>query len=416
MTAAADLATRSRAGGIPAGRPRIGRRGALVAVGVVVLLGILVALILAGGSPQAYLDPEDTGRYGTEALAEVLRGHGVEVDVVRGVHALAGADISVGTTVVVGDPQLIGAGAAGIAASLTRPADRVVLLDPTQAELSAFAVPATVTPAPSGLSLTAQCGGDIVRGSDTIAPPEVRFTTPERPDRPVTECFPLEDPSGAAAAALPADTAAHGAAMVTAAAVTGRPETVAIGFAEGLTNGSITEQSLAGVAVRALGGSPRLVWYQPEPGDLSVTASGGSTATDPWPAWQTPATVLVLAALVVLAVVRGRRLGRLVPEPLPVVVRAVETTESRGRLYRRAKDRDRAAAILRDAALRRLRQRLALAPAAPAGVVVPVVAAATGESTAEVGALLFGPPPTDDPGLLRLGQQLTDLEERARTP
>ena len=36
---------------------------------------------------------------------------------------------------------------------------------------------------------------------------------------------------------------------------------------------------------------------------------------------------------------RGRRLGRLVVEPLPVVVQAVESTESRGRLYRRARDR-----------------------------------------------------------------------------
>ena len=55
-----------------------------------------------------------------------------------------------------------------------------------------------------------------------------------------------------------------------------------------------------------------------------------------------------------------RRLGRLVREPLPVVVRAVETTERRGRLYRRAGDRARAAAVLRLAPADRLARRLAV--------------------------------------------------------
>ena len=43
---------------------------------------------------------------------------------------------------------------------------------------------------------------------------------------------------------------------------------------------------------------------------------------------------------------RGRRLGPLVVEPLPVVVKAVESTQGRGRLYRRVRDRAHAAGIL----------------------------------------------------------------------
>ena len=94
-------------------------------------------------------------------------------------------------------------------------------------------------------------------------------------------------------------------------------------------------------------------------------------------AWAGPASVLVGVAVVLLAVVRGRRLGRLVREPLPVVVRAIETTESRGRLYRRAGDRERAAAVLRAGTAQRLTARLALARgAAPAALVGAVSAAA----------------------------------------
>ena len=57
---------------------------------------------------------------------------------------------------------------------------------------------------------------------------------------------------------------------------------------------------------------------------------------------------------------RARRLGPLATEPLPVVVRAVETTRSLGRLYRRSGDRGHAAESLRRAARSRLAERLRL--------------------------------------------------------
>jgi hypothetical protein len=416
-TGAAGPAPATTPTGIPGAAPRRRptRRGALVGLAVIVLLAVLVALILASGRPTGYLDPESTGRYGTEALVEVLRHHGVEVDVVRGVRNLEAAGVRTGTTVLVGDPRYIGAGAAELAATVTRRADRVVLLNPSQAEVDAFDIPVTVSPA-SAPEVRGRCDSPVARSSDTVIATEVRFATPQAPaDRHVTLCFPLPDPAGDPRAD-PGPGAPHGAAMVTAQRIAGHPETVAIGFGIALANGLVTEDSHAGIAVRALGGSPRLLWYQPDPGDLAVTASGGTMSTNPWPRWLRPAVSLLMTAVVMLALVRGRRLGRLVAEPLPVVVRAIETTESRGRLYRRAKDRERAAAILRDATVRRLRGRLAIAPTTPAEVVVPLVAAATGLPAPDIGQALFGPPPTDDPGLLRLGQLLADLEERARHP
>ncbi len=59
-------------------------------------------------------------------------------------------------------------------------------------------------------------------------------------------------------------------------------------------------------------------------------------------------------AVVLLALWRARRLGPVVPESLPVVVRAAEATEGRGRMYRRAGARDRAAGRLRAATRTRI--------------------------------------------------------------
>ena len=80
-----------------------------------------------------------------------------------------------------------------------------------------------------------------------------------------------------------------------------------------------------------------------------------------WIVWQ------LCLAVVLLALWKGRRIGPLVAEELPVVVRASETVEGRGRLYRSRRARDRAADALRTATLQRLLPRLGLGPNADAG-------------------------------------------------
>ena len=74
--------------------------------------------------------------------------------------------------------------------------------------------------------------------------------------------------------------------------------------------------------------------------------------------------IVVQLCLVVLllALWKGRRLGPLVAEQLPVVVRASETVEGRGRLYRSRRAGDRAADALRTATLQRMMPRLGLGP------------------------------------------------------
>ncbi len=126
--------------------------------------------------------------------------------------------------------------------------------------------------------------------------------------------------------------------------------------------------------------------------------------------------MLLATAVLVLAVVRGRRMGALVTERLPVVVRAVETTESRGRIYRRARDRERAARILRVATTDAAGPPSRRLPTTELTVVVPAAAAASGMPAAEIAALLAGAPPTTDAELHTIAVSLSRLEERVRTP
>ena len=94
--------------------------------------------------------------------------------------------------------------------------------------------------------------------------------------------------------------------------------------------------------------------------------------------------------VVLLALWRMRRLGPLVTEPLPVVVRACETVEGHGRLYRSRRARDRAAAALREAALGRIVTRLGLPRDVTADAVCQELADRTGRDPGESGRSCSG--------------------------
>ena len=131
-----------------------------------------------------------------------------------------------------------------------------------------------------------------------------------------------------------------------------------------MTNGGLLQAGNAALAMNLAGDRPRLVWYAPHriEGETSSPTSIFDLIPDnvTWIVWQLWLVVLLVALW------KGRRLGPLVAEDLPVVVRASETVEGRGRLYRSRRARDRAARALRTATLQRLLPRLGLGADAPA--------------------------------------------------
>ena len=189
---------------------------------------------------------------------------------------------------------------------------------------------------------------------------------------------------------------------------------VIFGADQALTNDQILRADNAAVALRLLGQDQHLVWYVPSLEDLA--ADDGVSWQTLLPRWIRPALGLGVVVMITLVLWRARRFGALATEPLPVVVRAVETTRSLGRLYRRSGDRGHAADALRRAARTRCAERLRLGSTAAADVVVREVARRTGRREADMAALLGpdGAVPSSDRDLITLARELAELDREVR--
>ncbi|MFV0425939.1 MAG: DUF4350 domain-containing protein [Beutenbergiaceae bacterium] len=178
-------------------------------------------------------------------------------------------------------------------------------------------------------------------------------------------------------------------------------------FSDGmmLSNSGLAEHGNAALVFRALGAHDRLIWYLPSPGDPFTP--GGPVQTFPIP--EVALWYLVLLG-VVLVLWRGRRLGPVVLEPLPVVVKATETTRGRGRLYRRAHAHAHAGSALRAGFLARVCGPLGIPGHAPPEQVIDTLARASGRDPAAISDVLYGPPPSNDSSLIALTQALDTLE------
>jgi hypothetical protein len=113
---------------------------------------------------------------------------------------------------------------------------------------------------------------------------------------------------------------------------------------------------------------------------------------------------------VAAAVWRGRRLGPLVIENLPVTVRASETMLGRARLYEVSSSRLRALDALRIGTIARLATACGLGPTASVDEVVGTVAALLDAPVGETARILVGAVPATDRELVRLSDELRELE------
>lgn len=177
-----------------------------------------------------------------------------------------------------------------------------------------------------------------------------------------------------------------------------------------LMNRQLASDGNAALGFRALGHHAHLVWYQPM-GYGEGTKEYGLDILRPLPPSAGPILLLVAGLTALVALWRGRRMGPVVSEALPVVVKPGEAVHGRGRLYHRVGSTGHASAGLRAGTARRLAQRLGLTRAAAPHDLVAAIAAASGRHTDNVGELLYGPPPTTAASLVRLAAELEKLEE-----
>ena len=381
-------------------KPAVRTRPRLLTPAIVALLLVASALtvtVLSRSSQHntADLDPANPGFSGAQGLARVLSNHGVTVIVVRSQQELLDQRVDGSTTIAITGASSLSGRTAAAAMAHAASAASLVLLAPDPVVTMGMRLPVT-SHLTSLTDVAAGCQGAGVGTDFRLASADLAYA-PTSAGSAATTCFP--------------DKADGGGAMLTLPSAAGRPPTTLLGDESLIVNGAILNADNAAIALHLFGHTDRLIWYVPSIADISA---GESPARSLAPPWFRPGLVLGTSAVILLCLWKGRRLGRLVTEPLPVVVRAVETTESRGRMYRKAGDRNRALAVLQQATRKRLASYLGLSASSTISSVAAAAAAVSGRDYLDVLHLLDSPAAPDDSTLLHLANTLVALEKEVR--
>ncbi|MBZ3908712.1 DUF4350 domain-containing protein [Streptomyces griseiscabiei] len=371
-------------------------RGVLLAA-VVLLAAAAVIAVIRSGADHGRLDPRSADTDGSRAVAELLDDRGVSARLVTTLDE-ASAATGPDTTLLIAVPDLLtDSQQERLRAATEASGGRTVLVAPGAPSVSTLAPGVTADAALSlDSTLTPRCELPAARRAGSADTGGVRYHVTARA---ADTCYPEDG--------LPT--------LVRVPAAEGDGDTVVLGAPDILLNSSLDEQGNASLALQLLGSRPHMVWYLPSLSD-SAPDSGDRSFFDLLPSGWLWGTLQLFVAGALAALWRARRLGPLVPEKLPVAIRASETVEGRARLYRKAHARDRAATALRSTT----RTRLAPLVGVPVSrahtpeVLLPALSAHLHGDGQPLHALLFGPPPGDDTALIALTDQLDALEREVR--
>jgi Domain of unknown function (DUF4350) len=366
---------------IPVRRQRSWRWVLLVLAAVCAVATI--GTYLTAPRPGGRMDPASTGPDGAHALVSLLRDRGVTVVVVNSV-AKAESAAGSGTLLLFAQSQRVTDDSLLHRLAGTR--GDLLLVEPTSHARAALA-PGIRSSGASAPDTKPNCS---LREADRAGSVDLGLsnTYDAVGDRAVTSCY--------------------GGTLVRYR--DGERTVTVVGSTDFMTNGGLLQAGNAALAMNLAGQDSRLVWYAPQ--RLEGESSGSTTIFDLIPDSVIWMVFQLCVAVLLVALWKGRRLGPLVAEELPVVVRASETVEGRGRLYRSRRARDRAAQALRAATLQRLLPRLGLGVDTSSPAVVLAVAQRSKSHPESVWHILFGPSPTTDADLVQLARALDDIERQ----
>ncbi|CAM5282995.1 DUF4350 domain-containing protein [Streptomyces tanashiensis] len=380
-------------------------RGAALVLALILTGGLALATVRSTDAHGA-LDPRSSDPHGSRAVAELLKARGVTLTLATTL-AEATAAMDTGTTLLITTPDLLTeTQQATLHSAMKNSTGRTVLVGAGHASLATLAPGVTAAPSTPVRERTPSCTLPAATRAGSVDLGGERYET--APGATAEACYRSDG--------LPTLLLLPGPRGGTAT------DTVLLGSPDILYNSRLDQRGNASLALQLLGSRPHLVWYLPSLSDTSGAAdtpaddtTGNFLALIP-SGWLWGTLQLALAALLA-AIWRGRRLGPLVTERLPVALRASEATEGRARLYRKANARDRAASVLRTATRTRLAPLLGVPvqDAHSPDRLLPALSARLPETTADPRNLLFGPAPADDATLIRLADQLDALEREVRT-
>ncbi|MET9898597.1 DUF4350 domain-containing protein [Streptomyces sp. NPDC006446] len=398
MTEAALASTSTSTSASPTARQWWTRARGVVLALVLLLVAAVVMAAVRSDARHGRLDPRSADPYGSRAVAELLADQGVSTRVVTTLDK-ARAAAAPDTTLLIAAPDLLTKRQQALLKRTTETSNgRTVLIAPGSPSVGTLAPGVSADPAVSfDSTLSPDCALPAARRAGSADTGGVRYTS----DAPGTDaCYPSDG--------LPT--------LLRVPAASGSGDTIVLGAPDILYNDRLDEQGNASLALQLLGSRSHLVWYLPSLSDDSATDAGDQSFFDLIPSGWLWGTLQLFIAAILAALWRARRMGPLVPERLPVAIRASETAEGRARLYRKANARDRAASALRSATRTRLAPLIGVPPAqahAPEALLPALSARLDGDGQALL-PLLFGPPPRDDAALVSLADQLDALEREVR--
>lgn len=359
-----------------------GHKGRVV-FAVLLVIGLLAVAWAAGRPPEdgEALDPRSSGELGARGLVLFLREMGADVTLSR-----AGPTPATDVTLVL-DDTLTEATREEVG-DWVADGGTLVVADP----FSLLSAPLAEESGGLGDLLT----GDLERGvcdvnaladvADVDAPASARYLVPADG----ASCF------------------GDGESAFVVSAPVGAGTVVSVGSQTVFLNDALDRRDhavLAGALLAPEPGTRVTVLERPAPGEgdesLSDLVSDGVKA----------ALVQLAVAFLVYALFRARRLGRPVPEPLPVQIAGSELVVAVGGLIQQTRDPGRAAAVLQDDTRRTLARRLGLPVDADATVVADAVADRVAVDRDHVVELLTRAAVSDEAELVHLAQDLDAIRQ-----
>jgi len=365
----------------------------LILVSLLVLVSVTVLALAEPAASTRDLSIDNHRPNGARAAAEVLRERGITVQEVDTLQEAYIQLASSGTLVIADyafftDEQI---------ETIQAHEGELVWVDPNANELQELGPELSRAVAPEGNTAQAGCDVPAAERAEQLSDVRGRLVLPE-PEEGVTVCFSNDD--GFSGATVHLDRPGQGTEHIVADRAI-------------FSNAALANDGNAALTFNLVGSHPTLVWYVGNPADETLFGDeqpGASYFAPTTPRWLAPLVVSLAITGFVAAFWRGRRMGALITEPLPVIVRASEATRGRARLYRRGGAHGHATAAMRAAAAGRMAARLGVPRSSEPTAVVSAIAGATGRDGPQIQQALYGPAPSTDQQMLDLVTLLDALE------
>lgn len=372
-----------------------GKRRALIGVGfgLVIVLLLATTVLLRGFTDPTTKDafaPDSIAPDGGRAIAQILQAHGVDVHRASTMSEV-GAALNNHPHSAVFIPHPVNLDTAKLQ-EIIATGQSLIIADPHLFAYEDFEFVADTVVAGQAQSVTAQCQVSAALQAGELSPSTAGLV-PKSAD--MQACFPLAGTD----------------AYVLLQRNQDQQLISLVASWEYFSNAHLASAGNAALAVNLLGSTTDLIWYTPTQNDHTTLATPLVGGLEKRLAGLELAT---LVCFVVFAFWRGRRLGPVVEEKLPVVVPAGETIRGRGRLYQRNRAFAHTASAFRAATATRISKALNLSPQADADVLIIQTSYHSSLPAPQIRELFYGPAPTNAAQLNQLVSALAALEKEVQ--